>query len=63
MTYAFLCTARCNLAVSRTGLGPLISIRDFGWIFSIGTLVHGVSFLISPTAWSAPNGLPDNHAG
>ena len=47
MTYAFLYMARYNLTVSKTALGPLMSNRDFGWIFGIGTLVYGVSFLVN----------------
>ena len=47
MTYAFLYMARYNLTVSKTALGSLMSNEDFGWIFGIGTLVYGVSFLVN----------------
>jgi OPA family glycerol-3-phosphate transporter-like MFS transporter len=47
MTYAFLYMARYNLTVSKTALGSLMSKEDFGWIFGIGTLVYGCSFLIN----------------
>ena len=47
MTYAFLYMARYNLTVSKTALGSLMSNQDFGWIFGIGTLVYGVSFLVN----------------
>lgn len=47
MTYAFLYMARYNLTVSKTALGTLMSNQDFGWIFGIGTLVYGVSFLVN----------------
>jgi OPA family glycerol-3-phosphate transporter-like MFS transporter len=47
MTYAFLYMARYNLTVSKTALGSLMSNEDFGWIFGIGTLVYGVSFVVN----------------
>ncbi len=47
MTYAFLYMARYNLTVSKTALGNLMSKEDFGWIFGIGTLVYGCSFLVN----------------
>ncbi len=47
MTYAFLYMARYNLTVSKTALGSLMSNQDFGWIFGIGTVVYGVSFLVN----------------
>ncbi len=47
MTYAFLYMGRYNLTVSKTALGSLMSNKDFGWIFGIGTVVYGVSFLIN----------------
>jgi MFS transporter, OPA family, glycerol-3-phosphate transporter len=47
MTYAFLYMARYNLTVSKTALGSLMSNRDFGWIFGIGTAVYGVSFVVN----------------
>ncbi len=47
MTYAFLYMGRYNLTVSKTALGSLMSNQDFGWIFGIGTLVYGVSFVVN----------------
>ncbi len=47
MTYAFLYMARYNLAVSKNALGSLMSNQDFGWIFGIGTVVYGLSFLVN----------------
>jgi MFS transporter, OPA family, glycerol-3-phosphate transporter len=47
MTYAFLYMGRYNLTVSKTALGNLMSIKDFGLIFGIGTAAYGVSFLIN----------------
>lgn len=47
MTYAFLYMARYNLTVSKTALGSLMTKEDFGWIFGIGTLVYGCSFLVN----------------
>ncbi len=47
MTYAFLYMARYNLTVSKTALGSLMTKEDFGWIFGIGTVVYGCSFLIN----------------
>ena len=47
MTYAFLYMARYNLTVSKNALGELMSNRDFGWIFGIGTVVYGVSFIVN----------------
>ena len=47
MTYAFLYMARYNLTVSKTALGSLMTNKDFGWIFGIGTTVYGLSFLIN----------------
>jgi OPA family glycerol-3-phosphate transporter-like MFS transporter len=47
MTYAFLYMGRYNLAVSKTALGSLMTNKDFGWIFGIGTVVYGVSFLVN----------------
>ena len=38
MTYAFLYMGRYNLTVSKNALGALMSNRDFGWIFGIGTV-------------------------
>jgi OPA family glycerol-3-phosphate transporter-like MFS transporter len=47
MTYAFLYMGRYNLTVSKTALGSLMTNKDFGWIFGIGTVVYGVSFLVN----------------
>jgi OPA family glycerol-3-phosphate transporter-like MFS transporter len=47
MTYSFLYMGRYNLTVSKTALGNMMSTKDFGWIFGIGTTVYGVSFLIN----------------
>src|SRR5512137_1470316 len=47
MTYAFLYMARYNLTVSKNALGELMTNKDFGWIFGIGTAVYGVSFLVN----------------
>jgi len=47
MTYAFLYMGRYNLTVSKGALGTLMSNQDFGWIFGIGTLVYGVSFVVN----------------
>lgn len=47
MTYAFLYMARYNLTVSKTALGSLMSNQDFGWIFFIGTVVYGASFVVN----------------
>jgi OPA family glycerol-3-phosphate transporter-like MFS transporter len=47
MTYAFLYMGRYNLTVSKTALGSLMSNQDFGWIFGIGTVVYGVSFVVN----------------
>src|SRR5512136_3274853 len=47
MTYAFLYMARYNLTVSKNALGSLMTNQDFGWIFGIGTVVYGVSFVVN----------------
>jgi len=47
MTYAFLYMGRYNLTVSKTALGSLMTNQDFGWIFGIGTVVYGVSFVVN----------------
>src|SRR5258708_36649271 len=47
MTYAFLYMGRYNLTVSKTPLGSMMTNKDFGWIFGIGTLVFGDSFLVN----------------
>lgn len=47
MTYAFLYMGRYNLNVCKNALGNAITKEDFGWIFGIGTLVYGLSFLVN----------------
>src|SRR5438445_2693990 len=47
MTYAFLYMGRYNLAVSKNALGPLMSNKEFGWIFAIGTWAYALSFLVN----------------
>ncbi|MDP6934988.1 MAG: MFS transporter, partial [Myxococcota bacterium] len=54
LTYAFLYMGRYNLKVSKnvfedmqdpTG-GAMMSNADFGYIFAVGTVVYGCSFLV-----------------
>ncbi len=55
LTYAFLYMGRYNLKVSKYAFGemagsdgsPLMGNADFGYIFMVGTIVYGVSFLIN----------------
>ena len=47
MTYAFLYMGRYNLNVSKNALGDMMTKQDFGWIFGAGTIVYGLSFLLS----------------
>ena len=47
MTYAFLYMGRYNLNVSKNALGAMMSKEEFGWIFGLGTVVYGLSFLIN----------------
>ena len=55
LTYAFLYMGRYNIKVSKFKFedipGPdgtaLMSNADFGWIFAVGTIVYGFSFLIN----------------
>ena len=47
MTYAFLYMARYNLSVSKNALGDLMTKQDFGLIFGVGTIVYGLSFLLT----------------
>ena len=47
MTYAFLYMGRYNLTVAKNALGTLMSNRDFGMIFGIGTGVYAFSFLVN----------------
>jgi OPA family glycerol-3-phosphate transporter-like MFS transporter len=47
MSYSFLYMGRYNLQVAKNALGTLMSNRDFGMIFGIGTCVYGFSFLVN----------------
>jgi len=47
MTYAFLCMGRYNLIVSQGALGSLMSKRDLGIIFFVGTWTYALSFLVN----------------
>jgi len=55
LTYAFLYMGRYNLKVSKYAFGemagsdgsPLMGNADFSYIFMVGTLVYGVSFLFN----------------
>jgi OPA family glycerol-3-phosphate transporter-like MFS transporter len=47
MTYAFMYMARYNLSVSKNALGDMMSKQDFGNIFGVGTIVYGLSFLLT----------------
>jgi OPA family glycerol-3-phosphate transporter-like MFS transporter len=47
MTYAFLYMARYNLSVSKNALGDMMTKQDFGYIFGVGTIVYGLSFLLT----------------
>jgi OPA family glycerol-3-phosphate transporter-like MFS transporter len=47
MTYAFLCMARYNLIVAKGALGSLMANSELGIIFSVGTAVYAVSFLVN----------------
>lgn len=55
LTYAFLYMGRYNLTVSKGKFGdildpdglPMMGNADFGYIFGVGTVVYGVSFLIN----------------
>ncbi len=47
MTYAFLCMARYNMLVAKGALGSLMSNTDIGTIFSTGTVVYALSFLVN----------------
>jgi OPA family glycerol-3-phosphate transporter-like MFS transporter len=47
MTYAFLCMGRYNLIVAKSALGALMSNRDLGIIFGMGTVVYALSFPIN----------------
>jgi MFS transporter, OPA family, glycerol-3-phosphate transporter len=47
MTYAFLCMGRYNLIVAKSALGTLMSNKDLGIIFGVGTVVYALSFPIN----------------
>lgn len=55
LTYAFLYMGRYNLKVSKNVFeevadplgGPLMSNAEFGYIFAVGTVVYGFSFIIN----------------
>ena len=47
LTYAFLYMGRYNLTVCKNALGQAMSKEDFGSIFSIGTVIYGVAFVLN----------------
>jgi len=47
MTYSFLCMGRYNLIVAKSALGTLMSNKDLGIIFGVGTWVYALSFLVN----------------
>jgi OPA family glycerol-3-phosphate transporter-like MFS transporter len=47
LTYAFLYMGRYNLTPAKNALGTLMTKDDFAHIFSVGTLVYGISFLLN----------------
>jgi OPA family glycerol-3-phosphate transporter-like MFS transporter len=47
LTYAFLYMGRYNLTVAKNELGELMTKEQFGTIFSVGTLVYGISFVVN----------------
>lgn len=55
LTYAFLYMGRYNLTVSKSAFGklqdpdglPLMGNADFGYIFMVGTIVYGCSFILN----------------
>lgn len=47
LTYAFLYMGRYNLTVAKNALGDLMSLEQFGFIFGVGTVTYGLSFLIN----------------
>src|SRR6266576_1938709 len=47
MTYAFLYMGRYNLNVAKNAMDTLISNRDFGMIFGIGTWIYALSFVVN----------------
>jgi OPA family glycerol-3-phosphate transporter-like MFS transporter len=47
MTYSFLCMGRYNLIVAKSALGTLMSNKDLGIIFGVGTCVYALSFPVN----------------
>jgi len=47
MTYAFLCMGRYNIIVAKGALGVLMTKKELGIIFGVGTLVYTLSFLVN----------------
>ncbi len=55
LTYAFLYMGRYNLTVSKSSFenmagpdgGAMMGNADFGYIFAVGTVVYGASFLLN----------------
>ena len=46
-TYAFLYWGRYNLNPAIKTIGGAAMVSDFNWIFSVGTIVYGVSFVLN----------------
>lgn len=47
LSYAFLCMGRYNIFVAKGALGTVISNKDLGLIFGVGTWVYALSFLVN----------------
>ena len=47
MSYAFLCMGRYNIFVAKGALGTMMSNKDLGLIFGVGTWVYALSFLVN----------------
>lgn len=47
LTYAFLYMGRYNLTVAKNALGELMTKQDFAEIFTVGTFVYGLSFVVN----------------
>ncbi len=47
LTYMFLYMGRYNLTVAQTALGGLMDKEQFGWIFGVGAVVYGFSFVLN----------------
>lgn len=47
LMYAFLYWGRYNINDSITALGGKQMLEDFNWVFGVGTVVYGISFLIN----------------